>query len=341
MPNILFISIPYYENSVKNFFDIFINSKIDILYLYKENHENENLNSDLCDYKIEYIDSITSIATDFEIYVLYDDVIRNLLFSDIIKYCKEHLKVINLIIKKSDHVRIQTLIQNNQYKNFFNSIIINDDIFLNSTETDSIVKNKPIIFICGLYKYNQHLKLELFLHKILNKNGISHDFLSSSMPFSNNLIFDSIINEGINDIRNIIQKIIELMNTSNAMSIISLPFDILNCSLYHSCIITSLVNMLKPNYVICCLPNEDEIINKINRISMVLLNKYNLNIDSAYISDYKKNSFEYNGEYPIITRNKKIEAQKDIVIIDSDNGIEIYNDIIKKLAFPNCVKLIK
>lgn len=118
MPNILFVSIPYYENSVKKFFDIFINSKIDILYLYKENHENENLNSDLCDYKIEYIDSITSIATEFEIYVLYDDVIRNLLFSDIMKYCKEHLKVINLIIKKSDHVRIQTLIQNNQYKNF-------------------------------------------------------------------------------------------------------------------------------------------------------------------------------------------------------------------------------
>lgn len=344
--NVLLISSSYIENSIKENFDIFINRSIEKLYLFKENHIDsykdgcnisENIN-----YEIQYIDEIEDIKELFEVYIIYDAILNKKYLCGWIEHFKKLNLVIKLMASKAQLSEIEKYIPLNSFDKIYNA-----DFLSNIKDSNIICKiqDKPVIFIAGLSRFNQQMKVELQLKKMLNQNNISCFMVSKYLINAEYLISEAFLESSeplLCKWSNLAREIQNNHDYSKSdVVIVSLPFDIGDVDILQYTNIFSALKVFCPNYTICCMPNDKDLLDKIDSIVQLFESRYSSCLNTVCISEYGNNKYEMlNMDIPIKKSYKDFNNKALCLIVKSSEINYLYNDIIKTITYPDTIKLI-
>ena len=338
--NAFLLSTPYIEDCVKENFDIFTKSSIDTLYLLNENHDlnlhNSRVNNER--YDISYIQSIESLKEleSLELYIIYCDWISDSAFENIISFAQKTSNKIKVISNGYDHIKIRQAFNKISISIFDsgNFIGLNNDYII--TRID---KKKPIVFICGFSFGNMQPKLELTLTEYFESHKITYDLFSYYCPFpQEKLVFDLTLES------NILNRIEHAQNSNNHVMIFSLPLNLLSLSPENESAVSFLINSMRPDYSICCVNNNRNTLENINEVEELLKYKYNLIIDSFYVSNYSINNIEYFSEnQPLLLNSMEYDVNLTDVLIVNNNANSLRRmiaELISKITFPTGITIV-
>jgi hypothetical protein len=331
------LSNPYIEDCLKDHFNIYINQEINSLYLLNENHKDDlhNRITNGTQYKIIYVSAIEYILgnKDIALYVVFCDDLSEKSISELENTAIKSEKIIHVFSNGQSHNAISECFNKAEIE------IIDTEPFSCCNNEDlsfPIYKTKPIIMICGLSPVNMQPKLELLLIEYFQKKQIKFDLLSYYLPFVENRIKCSFL-----DCNNIADLISELQDNNNMLIVVSLPADFAVSSPQDDYYINCLINRIRPDYTICCVNNYNKLIDRICDIKVWFNYKYNLKIDSFFVSDYTANRIEYYGENRPLHAHMCDSANCSIIFSDSnDSASKIIEDMMLKITLPDCVEII-
>lgn len=338
--NAFLLSTPYIEDCIKENFDIFTNSNIETLYLLNENHNltSHNLKTNNERYSIHYIQNVESLKDlkNLELYIIYCECIPNSAFKKITSFAQRTNNNINVISNGYDHVKIRQSFNQISISilDSGNFIGLNDDYMFSR-----IYKRKPIIFICGLSFGNMQPKLELTLAEYFKSHGITYDLFSYYCPFPHEKLgFDLTLES------NVLSRIERVQNNNNNIMIFSLPLNLLSLSPENESAVSSLIKRIRPDYSVCCVNNDSKMLKNIKDVYEWLRYKYNIIVDSFYVSNYSINNIEYFGEnQPLLLHSKECDINlTDVLIVDNSVSSlrQMITKLISKLTFPAGVTIV-
>ena len=332
--NILLISTHYIEDCIKYSLEHFSHRDISKLYLLIENHSDDICNlTDTCNYQIEMVDTINSIQDEFTIFIYYDDHMNESLIEDAIKHARKSKTQIEFFITKIQYESLRKKVND---LSIFNCVFINDTNLLEPTYNIAD-KRKPIIVVCGVSKYNQQMKIEAPMCKILNDMSVTFDMVSYFMPYANYRIeaHEAVNSKELFEIwEKKLARIHEMQKNDKDITIISLPFELLSGRIFEDGVFAFLINQLNPDYSICCIPNEDRLLNNIDDVVTLFNNKYSVSLNSVFISDYESNKYEYSESYPIKRNKKMIVKEGDYRLFDAECMNMLFDDLISHITYP-------
>lgn len=201
--------------------------------------------------------------------------------------------------------------------------------------------SKPVILICGLSYYNQQITLELKLKNCFQKNRINCYYISYYQKNVEEPINNLNVFKNIEKIEQWLFTVSEKINLADIVCL-ALPFDLQDRDVYGYGSVERIIDIVNPNYVICCIAREKELLNQICKIEMSFSNKFGREINSIFVSDYESNeAINPDVKRPMKSNRSITNIPKIKCKIYSKETIEqLYKEIIQTLTLPNGVTII-
>ncbi len=263
---------------------------------------------------------------------------------EVFKVAQRKKKTVNVLLDEYDDQVLQLLPGDASF--ILNYCFLNS-FFFEDLDQDVLSKKKPIILICGLSKNNQQLLFELSFYDKLKTIGVTFDAISYFLPQTKKITECSQNNVStINEINeSIIRQIRKNQKTDSDLSIVSVPYDLASSSVLIFESMNRLISVAQPDYTICCVSRDHQILNNLEKLSLWFENKYNHTIDAVFVSRYSSNRLEYLGEqYPIHSFERIPSKLTDCLIVDRNDSKQmnqLIKSIISNLSYPPYIKLIK
>ncbi len=330
--NVLIISTSYFESSICENADILLGIEIDCLFMFKDNHKTNNYRSH---YKISLVSSIDEIPKDCKVYIIPPKDFPNDLIINVLDKCRNQ--------KMEVYLAVPIGYKNSKVMKYnINYIFFNTDSEYFNYQSKTIKFTKPVILICGLSSYNQQISLELKLKSLFQRDGINCYFVSHYQNNNDNHIQNLRIFKDNRSIKQWLFSISQKVESAELVCI-SLPFDIQNRNIYGYGSVELIFDIVNPNYTICCISRDKELLHGIRNIEIKFSNKFGRDINSMFISDYESNkSISPDCSRPMKSfRPIKYKPKTKCRLYNKEIIEDLYKDMIDTLTIPEGVTIIQ